>query len=361
MNAATTDWSSDRRLDILVLGPMGDAGNEPPTIKIRNALNAILLEPDFQALLTRHRILTPKVHVPEGQTQPEIVQNILGLLDSADLAVFDLTPGTKNADRANVFYELALVHSLGIPALLVIQEGYDVPFYARTTTQYRVPNFDPSTLANALRAPLREFLDLENRTTSFTNDRISQFYGLPIVDISAAVGLATGYYYNFLSRLITEGGFLSHHPDKIKHVLYVRPSSVNGTYEADMTALKAALQAEGHQLKTGEKLDALRSDDKGPLWFDHVNGIVLDIPRTIYPLRRSPRLLSMHQRNQNLPSVGAERSFFQRMHQIEEDLLARVEAAIRFQIRHDGPRVRSQILHFTTITDAPALVKSLSV
>lgn len=356
---APTDYSADRRLDILVLGPMGDAGNEPSTVKIQAALNALLLEPEFQALLTRHSILTQKVHVPEGQSQPEIVQNILTLLDSADLTVFDLTPKTASPDRANVFYELALVHSLGIPALLVIKDGHDVPFYARTTTQYRVTDFELPTLTSALRGPLREFLDLENRTTTFTNDRVSQFYGLPIVDISAAVGLATGYYYNFISRLITEGGFLSHHPDKIKHVLYVRPSSVNSTYEADIAALKAALQREGLTLAT-EKLPAIAADDKGPLWFDHVNGIVLDIPRTIYPLRRSPRLLTMHERNREFASLGAERSFHQRMHQLEENLLARVESALRFQIRHDGPRVRSRILHFTTIAEAPGLVKVLA-
>ena len=138
MNPTTIDWSSDRRLDILVLGPMGDVGSEPSTIKIQNALNALLLEPELQALLAKHHILTPKVHVPEGQTQPEIVQNILSLLDSADLSVFDLTPKAANADRANVFYELALVHALGIPAILLIKEGHDVPFYAGTTTQYQL-------------------------------------------------------------------------------------------------------------------------------------------------------------------------------------------------------------------------------
>ena len=88
-------------------------------------------------MLTQHHVLTQKVHVPEGQTQPEIVQNILTLLDSADLTVFDFTPKASNPDRANVFYELALVHSLGIPAPLVVQEGPSVPFHARTTTQYR--------------------------------------------------------------------------------------------------------------------------------------------------------------------------------------------------------------------------------
>ena len=59
-----------------------------------------LLEPDFQSLLGKHHIQTQKVHVPEGQSQPEIVQNILSLLDSANLAVFDLTPKATNPGRS---------------------------------------------------------------------------------------------------------------------------------------------------------------------------------------------------------------------------------------------------------------------
>ncbi len=359
MSPSQSDYSSDRRLDILVLGPMGDAGNEPTTIKLQSALNALLLEDELQALLLQHHILTRKVHVPEGQSQPEIVHNILTLLDSADLTVFDLTHKEGNPDRANVFYELGLVHSLGIPALLVIKDGHDVPFYAETTTQYRVADFELATLAKALRAPLREFLDLDNRTTSFTNDRVSQFYGLPIVDISAAVGIATGYYYNFISRLITEGGFISSYPDLIKHFVYVRPTSVNSTYEADMALFKASLLREGLELKT-EKLSAIAADDKGPIWFDHVNGVVVEVPRNVYPLRRSPRLLSLLSRQQQFASPAAERTFHQRLYQVEQTLLIRVEAAIKYQMTHDGPRVRSKIVHFTTMDAAAALVKSLA-
>ncbi len=354
-----TDWSADRRLDILVLGPMGDSGSEPSTLRIKEAIETLLDEAEFQALLAAHQVRARTVHVPDGQSQSEIVQNVLSLLDSADLVILDVTPKASNPDRANVFYELALVHALGIPSLLVVQEGHTVPFYARTTTQFRVADFALATLTTQLRPPLREFLDLENRTASFTNDRVTQFYGLPIVDISAAVGLATGYYYNFISRLITEGGFLSHHPELIRQVVYVRPSSINSTYEADLLTLKAAFQHEGLELKQ-EKLAPIDSDKKGALWFDHVDGIVVDIPRTIYPLQRAPRLLSLQARNPRFTSAGAERAFHQRVRQIEENLLDRVEDAIRFQIRHDGPRVRGKILHFTTIAGAPEMVKRLS-
>lgn len=354
----STNYSADRRLDIIVFGPMGDSSSSS-TVQIRDALNSLLSEPDLAALLQQHHVLQHQVHVPDGQTEQEIVENLLNLLDTADLAVFDLTPKSANADRANVFYELGLVHALGIPVMLLVQKGSPIPFYARTSTQYRVPDFQPATLASVLRAPLREFLDLENRTTTFTNDRVSKFYGLPIVDISAAVGLATGYYDNFLYRLIKEGGFLAHHPDKIRQVIYVRPSSVRSTYERDVQLLTESLRQANITLSLDQKLPPVPSDEKGGIWFNHVEGIVLDIPRTIYPLQRSPRLLSLLDRNRSFPSLGAERKFQQRMSQVEESLLDRVEAAIRYQRDHDGSRVRGRILHFTTIDEAPSLVRSL--
>lgn len=358
MPASNSDWSSDRRLDIMVLGPMGESGKEPSTVSLQKALYHLLDEPALKSLLDHHHVHTVKVHVPEGQAEQEIVGNILRLLDSADLVVLDLSQKNSKSDRANVFYELALVHALGIPALLVVKEGDQVPFYARTSTQYRVANFNLSTLADALRAPLREFLDLENRTTSFSNDRVSQYYGLPIVDISAAVGLATGYYYNFISRLLTEGGYIAQFPDKIRQVVYVRPTSVHSTYEADHDELKVKLAGAGLEITT-EKYPAISADPKGPLWFEHVNGVVVDVPRTIYPLQRAPRLLSLEERNSHFPSPAAERNFIQRMHQLEESMLSRVEAAIRFQLRHDGPRVRSRILHFTDMSNVLPLVNSL--
>lgn len=351
-------YNADRRLDILVLGPMGEEGLDPSTLRIQNAVFALLEEPALRQLLARHNVNATTAHVPQGQNQAEIVQNILSLLDTADLCLFDLTPKAANPDRANVFYELALVHALGIPAHVLIQDGHRAPFYANTTAQNRVKDFEVATLINALRGPLLEFLDLEDRRYDFTNDRVSQFYGLPVVDISAAVGLATGYYYNFLSRLITEGGFIAHRPDLIKQVVYVRPSSVSGTYEADIALLRERLNEVGLALKK-EQLDPIVSDDKGALWFDHVGGVVVDIPRTVYPLRRSPRLLSLQGRNQKFVSTSAERTYKQRFNQLQENLLNRVEEAIHYQMGHDGPRVRASIVTFTDLDRAAGVVRGL--
>jgi hypothetical protein len=90
-----------------------------------------------------------------------------------------------------------------------------------------------------------------------------------------------------------------------------------------------------------------------------VQGVILDLPRTIYPLQRSPRLLALRQRNQTFPSPGAQRTFTQRYRQVGEQLLDRVEAAIRYQLLYDAQRVRSKILHFSRINETPELLNRL--
>src|SRR5712691_7122979 len=40
------------------------------------------------------------------------------------------------------------------------------------------------------------------------DNRISDFYSLPVVDISAAVGAATAYYENLIQRALLENGFI---------------------------------------------------------------------------------------------------------------------------------------------------------
>ncbi len=40
MPTPATDWAADRRLDILILGPMGDKDQEPSTLRIRDAEKA---------------------------------------------------------------------------------------------------------------------------------------------------------------------------------------------------------------------------------------------------------------------------------------------------------------------------------
>ena len=173
--------------------------------------------------------------------------------------------------------------------------------------------------------------------------------------------MATGYYYNFLSRLITEGGFLGLYPKLIRKVVVVRPETIESSYQEDVAKLKQVLANRGLVLKQGEKLDPPPGDTLGILWFDHVDGIVVDIPRTIYPLRRAPRLLAYHDRHKRLKAGEAERVFQQRLLRFSEALLDRFREGIDYQIRIDGPRVRKSMVIHTDMRNVAETVARLSL
>ena len=352
-------WSSDRRLDILVLGPMGAPGELAASCgPLKDALEALLIESEAAEVLRRALVTETKVHVPTGFDDAEIVNGVFSHLDAADLVVVNVTPKTANVETsANVFYELALVHALGLPCMLVSQTNAKIPFYANTTRTYFVTAFEPELLKTALRSPLLSFLKAE---ADFTDSRITQFYeGLPIVDISASVGIATGYYFNFIERLLSERGFISDYPEDVKQVVVVRPSNLFDTFESEHLKLKDHLQRGGFVLSSN-KLDARHPSQRGPIGFDQVQGIVVDLPRAIYPLKISPRLRALQRRYDHPNRPGTDNQARDaRLSQTSERLLDRIERAIRFQIRYDREGFRAQALHFSTMEALPALLKSL--
>lgn len=359
---ALPDYAADRRLDILILGPMDDDETVAAScLPVQMAVQALLAEPPFQALLEDRHIAPAhrQVHVPERIGGQDIVHGVLSRLDIADLVIFNMTPKGDAAEASpNVMYELALVHALGIPAILVRQDGRGkVPFYAAQMRQQRVARFEPGAIADKLRQPLLDFLDPRTNGGELINSRVTQFYhGLPILDISAATGLATGYYYNFVSRLITEGGFIGLYPDRIRQVVVVRPSSVGSSYPADLQRLHNTLAGAGINLTCERDLQPPPGDSLGPLWFSHVDGIVVDLPRTIYPLKIAPRLLSFKQRH----ALHQDRSGFQqRLQQFGEQLLDRVQVALTYHMSIDEQRIRPGIVHFTAIDQVADLVNRL--
>lgn len=366
--ATTSVFPTDHTLDILVLGAM--RGREASaSAAIRDALEALLAEAPIRQLLADTAVTQTVVHIPESWDEQEIINDVLAHLDIADLVVVNITPvaGRRGAASPNVYYELGLVHALGLPTILVAQEKTKTPFYLLTTRIYLVPQMTPALLTKELREPLRKFLDPAD-PTDFTANRVSQFYeGLPIVDISAAVGLATGYYHNFVGRLLRDGLFVSTHPAQVRHLVVVRPANVLDTYEQDQQLLQRALAADGFApLRTEQlHLDAHGhppADGKGPIWIDHLAGVVLDLPRAIYPLKLAPRLLALQGRlDKHHAATDAARHRTARLRQTSNHLLDRVMAVLRYHVRHERDGYRGTLLHFATIEQVPALLRELGV
>lgn len=356
-------YFENNRLDILILGPMGgDKGKDSSTSVIGKAVEQLLAEETAKELLAKTGTNKHYVHVPEEWNEQEIINGVLSRLDIADLVIINLTPrdGISGESSPNVYYELGLVHALGLPVMPIYQTGTKVPFYLLTTRGYLVDEFTIEAVMHELRLPIQRFIDL-NDNTDFSDNRVTQFYDhLPIIDISAAVGLATGYYYNFVGRLLRDGSFITLYPDKIKHLVIVRPGNVLDTYEQDLEQMKKVLSAAGFTL-TEDKLEQPPGDRKGPAWINHVNGIVIDLPRTIYPLKISPRLLSLQDRfdKPGMSAAGVQQRDIV-LRQVSEQLLDRVQRAILYHVNKEREGYRKRLLHFARIEELPALIRALA-
>lgn len=355
------NYFENGRLDIVVLGPM-DADNEQnsTTLVIKEAIEALLQEESPGKFLADTLTKTTQVHIPEHWQDGEIIKGILTRVDIADLVVVNLTPknGPGHPPSPNVFYELGLVHALGLPVIAVAQTGTNIPFYASTNRAVILQNFTEEEIKNKLRAPLLTFLNPAD-FTDFSDNRISQFYGgLPVIDISAAVGLATGYYYNFVGRLLTSGGIISHNKDKVKRLIIVRPHNIMNSYDEEKDRLLEILNREGYTLQEERGLVIPPGDDKGGIWVYHVNGIIIDLPRTIYPLKISPRLLSLQERSEmRSMASGFSDEYKNHVRQLSERLLDRVQSAISYHARKDGERFRQGLLDFATMEEVPGLLR----
>lgn len=356
---SSKNYHADQELNILILGPMGENAEDSGQ-NIGEAIRQILGEQNVNDILSRNNVTSSHVHIPDNFNNSLIIDGVLEQLDTADLVIVNITPkeGIDGTASPNAFYELGLVHALGIPYILLAKEGSEKVFYTGATRTYTTPDFSIETLKKLLLPLISKFINPEDNTDFSINEVTKYYGGMPIVDISAAVGLATGYYYNFVSRLLREGSFIMQYPELIKHVVIVRPDNVLGSYEQDIAELRARLRAAGLDFQNIKLED--RNDGRNTIWFEHVNGIVVDIPRTIYPLQISPRLLTMQDKLDNIATKYDEQTINTRLQQTSEHLLDRVEYTIRYHLRRDRERMRSSILHFTTLDEIVSLIKRLS-
>ncbi len=352
-------YNADNRLEIVILGAMRGTKADSSK-KIREAVLALLSENKARTILFDKGISSdPIVTYPEEWKEHHIAEGVFDKLDTADLIIVNITPKAGKTDPTpNVFYELGLIHALGIPYLTVIREGFKVPFYIRNNKYIKVRNFGVQTLKKSLRNTLYDFID-DDVPNTFTQNDISRFYnGLPVIDISATVGLATGYYMNFVRRILKDDGFISFHPKKIKALIIVRPFNIFNTYLQDRQNLENLLERNTLDFKL-EKLAPVATDKNGGIWFDHVDGIVVDLPRTIYPLKKSPRLLSLKERlNQSRNARGREiRDAI--LKQAADKLLDKVEDIVRYHTERDEERIRANLLYFAAIDEVPDTIAKL--
>lgn len=180
--------SNQKPYTCFLIGQMTDDEDMKRLYNVRDELLKPILEPLGYAILTPDDV---------GGSE-DVMRFVLKMLDTAELVVADLTK-----DNPNVYYELSIRHSLGLPYALISSTGtrFDI-------SQLRFVKYDPNDLDHPdMRAKLEKMLTERHQQVvnkSDSDNPISNFYGAPLAEVSPASGLGLGYYRNFIQTTMRD-------------------------------------------------------------------------------------------------------------------------------------------------------------
>lgn len=231
-----------RTISVVVLGPMGGekqgAGQVPVQEHMRNmvsAVNQCAINLRFVGKPLRPVPVTAEKN-PGGAISPFVLMHI----DQADVAIVDISVRSPS-----VMYEIAILHALGKPTVLIdyTSQVGDPPFYLKGQQIRGVSDFTVEELTRAFMEVFSAFI-AEGVAGAVWANAISDFYTVPLSDAFAASGLATGHFHNFIRWIISDGyGAITllqggHDPQigPLSQLIIIRPKSLQ---EVDET--KAAL------------------------------------------------------------------------------------------------------------------------
>jgi len=293
--------------DIFLGGPMGGRKKDPGGLSfskhIGNMKSAIdRIADELNAEQTQW---TVRVDTPELDEAGMIEPRVFGLLDRAELGIMDISAGSPS-----VMYELAMLHSLGIPTIPISFREADgsrkVPFYLKGTYQAVVDSFEVDALFEQLAPIVRTVVVGGNLGSDPTMNPMTAFYGLPLVDISASTGLATGYFHNFLQHILKDmGGVFDFLDGKVEKLVVIRPQTL-GEAASLKQAVDRRLAAEGIEVEyIGEKDGKVYSDPeqaRGKMLVFRAGKYIFDAPSALAAQEKSPRMKRI--RNQKIQTAG---------------------------------------------------------
>jgi hypothetical protein len=305
---------------IFIIGPMNDKeqpeASRDHTLVIRNGI--IDAVKDLLDTGTGGQ-LPVEVRAPIKDRGSDIATDVFNNIDTADILIADIS-----LPNPPVFYELAYAHSLGVPTILVqdVSKGQDA-FYLKLSryepltamTQEAVKAALTDCLAGWLKSlgfRLKNDSEIESLPASkLMINPITKFYlNVPLLDISAAAGLALGYLENFIKPVMS----IVAGPPAFANALAEAKKAKGNLVVNAITGLVIVQPASLESIKTHidealPKMLAVSTEiygdadgaPRGKLFLDcgkagrrtaHiiVEGVAIDIPRTLYPLRRSIRL-----------------------------------------------------------------------
>jgi len=289
----------DGVFNIFIIGPMGITEKElhqrswlerqlkPPfspqehTVAIKGGLERVLASAEGQKALAGQRV---RIDIPDEVQGSNIMNDVFNKIDNADLVIADLY-----LNRPTVYYEIALAHSLGVPVISLTKKGEQVAFYFKEMKIRFVEDYTPEAIARVLRDPMLAFLAGEDRA-SFHASPFDTFFRAPIVDISAAAGLAGGYYVNMIRDVIFQNGSALAQAG-LAHFYVIRLDDILSREEDNTRFLDILARATGerHPSIRGYHKDFNRPGGGRPITAAVAGNAIIDLPTPLYSLFHAPR------------------------------------------------------------------------
>lgn len=353
-------------IDVFIGGPMGNKSKDGTRLsfddhtkqlaktveKIAQALN-----PELERFGQRINLLNPLV-----EELGSISSRVFSMIDRAEVGIFVLSSYSPSA-----MYELTLMHALGKPVVPVaftdakaqklvsegIHDARALPHYLRDEYGVLLNSFSTVELRKKLEPKIRMVAGLDKKTADTESNPISRFYGLPLVDVSATTGLATGYFVNFLRfQLRSRESVFARVPHLQKFVI-LRPRTfdeVGGMLDTIKRRV-AELGLEVVRIRERDGKIAVKEDEqvRGEVFLDAVGPYVFDIPAPITPLKASPRYIRILDEEKKANSEEERLDVAARRTRLEQAMISSFFGTIRKL--SNGPDFVSTRLEFKDVAE----------
>lgn len=372
---------------VLILGRMVPSYNESLARSDDTITTANIVSDAIDRLRVAGEIVDTEYSVKAPVLQGgRLFSGFMDELLGSDLVIFNLTDVS-----ANVAYEFGIVQSLGRPYFFICS-GSELPAYFQGEIgilNFRnVEGFDTEAASHIeLYNFLQDCFSARVTPLRFSRTQISEYFdGLALSDVSAASGLAAGYFRNSLRRFERTNGFFGRKcsgmlrpagQDRIEfeekipemYVAVEPPSRLTGSYIRDFELVEGSLDELGFAL-----VDFHINRGKDEADFRNFGGhilakreqgqiveprglVVLEVPTFLYALQYSAIYSAFFRSD-------LDKEELERRSTMEEELfdamILRVKRSIDFYYRHDKevPNV-SRRFKWTTIESLPNLLAEI--
>jgi nucleoside 2-deoxyribosyltransferase len=290
----------DNTLNIFIIGPMGMVEKElhqrswlekilkqsfspqEHTVAIREGLKSLMKRSEIKEALGGQDYY---INIPDDSQGDNIMKDVFNKIDNADLVIADLY-----MNRPTVYYEIALAHSLGVPVILLTKKSEKVAFYFQERRTRYVNAYSAEEVADVMCDPILMFLKGEDRK-AFQDSPFEDFFHAPVVDISAAAGLAGGYYVNMVRDVIFQrNSALSQ--GELEDFYVIRLDDILTREEDEKRLHNILSRATGQDPgeKAGYNQGFMRPTFSNRKLFVAVaNNAIVDLPTALYSLFQAPR------------------------------------------------------------------------